>query len=143
MENRFTETYNDITNQLLKRLAADGENNVVISPFSVLMLLGILADATGTETREEIAKILGCEKNLREILEWLKSIQQEMTKSGALVSSNAVCVKHKLKDKIVDIPSSANHGITLREGRENYKKIGACCEEMLEHCRKPKKSEMV
>nr|MCR5127745.1 hypothetical protein [Lachnospiraceae bacterium] len=69
MENRFAETYNDITNQLLKRLAADGENNVVISPFSVLMLLGILADATGTETREEIAKILGCEKNLPEILE--------------------------------------------------------------------------
>lgn len=46
-------------------------------------------------------------------------------------------------EDILDIPSSANHGITLREGRENYKKIGACCEEMLEHCRKPKKSEMV
>ena len=46
-------------------------------------------------------------------------------------------------EDILDIPSSANHGITLREGRENYKNIGACCEEMLEHCRKPKKSEMV
>ena len=46
-------------------------------------------------------------------------------------------------DDILDIKSSANHLLTLRQGRENYKKIGACCKEELQYCRKPKKSEMV
>ena len=46
-------------------------------------------------------------------------------------------------EDVLDIKSSANHLLTLRQGRENYKKIGACCKEELQYCRKPKKSEMV
>ncbi len=46
-------------------------------------------------------------------------------------------------EDVLDIKSSANHLLTLRQGRENYKKIGACCKEELKYCRKPKKSEMV
>lgn len=45
-------------------------------------------------------------------------------------------------EDILDIVSSANHGLTLRQGRDNYKKTGACCEEMLQYCRKPRKTEM-
>ena len=45
-------------------------------------------------------------------------------------------------EDILDFISSANHGLTLRQGRENYKKSGACCQEMLQYCRPPKKSEM-
>ena len=45
-------------------------------------------------------------------------------------------------EDILDIKSSANHGLTLRQGRENYRKIGACCKEMLQYCRPPKMSEM-
>lgn len=45
-------------------------------------------------------------------------------------------------DDLLDIPSGANHGLTLREGRENYRKIGACVESMRKHVRKPKRSEL-
>lgn len=43
---------------------------------------------------------------------------------------------------IMDIPSGANHSLTLRQGRANYQEFGACEKEMLQHCRKPRKSEM-
>jgi hypothetical protein len=33
----------------------------------------------------------------------------------------------------LDAPSAPNHGITLREGRANFEKFGACEKEMLEH----------
>lgn len=29
-------------------------------------------------------------------------------------------------EKILDTPSGANHGLTLRQARANYKKFGAC-----------------
>lgn len=45
-------------------------------------------------------------------------------------------------EDIMDIPSGANHSLTLRQGRANYQEFGACEKEMLEHCRNPRKSEM-
>ncbi len=53
-----------------------------------------------------------------------------------------VMVSHEVSDeKLLDIPSGANHGLTLREGRENFRKFGACEESMKKHVRLPKKSE--
>lgn len=43
---------------------------------------------------------------------------------------------------LLDIPSGANHGLTLREGRENYLRLGACTEEMVKYVRKPRKREI-
>ncbi len=45
------------------------------------------------------------------------------------------------QEKLLDIKSGANHGLTLREGQENYKKYGACEKDMKKHVRKPRKSE--
>lgn len=45
-------------------------------------------------------------------------------------------------EDILDIPSGANDCLTLREGRENYKKIGACEESMREHVRPPREDEL-
>lgn len=42
---------------------------------------------------------------------------------------------------MLDVRSGANHGLTLRQGRENYKKFGACEESMVSHVRKPYASE--
>lgn len=42
-----------------------------------------------------------------------------------------------------DEPSDENHGITLNEGRRNYKFFGACSQDMLTHVRKPKPEELV
>ena len=37
----------------------------------------------------------------------------------------------------LDESSGPNHGITLREGRSNFKKLGACEESMIKHVLKP------
>lgn len=46
-------------------------------------------------------------------------------------------------EDVLDVKSSANHGLTLRQARKNYNEFGSCSKDMLEHCRKPKKSEMI
>ena len=38
--------------------------------------------------------------------------------------------------------SDENHGMTLNEARENYRKIGACSPDMLRHVRKPQPEEI-
>lgn len=55
----------------------------------------------------------------------------------------AVRVENDVSDEtLLDVPSGANDGLTLREGRENYRKFGACDEKMKRHVRKPMKSEL-
>lgn len=44
-------------------------------------------------------------------------------------------------EELLDIPSGANHGLSLRQGRENYHLFGACQKEMLPYVRKPRNSE--
>jgi hypothetical protein len=39
-------------------------------------------------------------------------------------------------------PSDSNHGLTLHEAKENYRNMGACCKEMLQHVRPPKPDEL-
>ena len=46
-------------------------------------------------------------------------------------------------DDLLDVPSGANHGLTLREGRDNYRRLGACEESMRMHVRKPRRSELL
>ena len=43
--------------------------------------------------------------------------------------------------ELLDIPSCANHGMTLRNAQENYRLFGACVKEMLPYVRKPRSSE--
>lgn len=38
-------------------------------------------------------------------------------------------------------PSDENHGMTLNEGRSNYKSFGACSPKMLPYVRKPRPDE--
>jgi hypothetical protein len=42
----------------------------------------------------------------------------------------------------LDIPSEANHSLTLKEGRENFQKFGACEEVMISYVRQPEPSEL-
>jgi len=39
-------------------------------------------------------------------------------------------------------PSDCNHGLTLNQGRENFRKFGACEKNMICHARKPHKDEL-
>ena len=43
---------------------------------------------------------------------------------------------------VLDLQSGANHGLTLRQGRENYRKFGACEEGMIVYVRKPFEEEL-
>ena len=54
-----------------------------------------------------------------------------------------VRVDNEVSDEdLLDVPSGANHGLTLREGRENYRSFGACEKSMKKHVRKPRQSEL-
>ena len=99
MDERNLEMYNAITQKLLSRFSEDNKN-VVLSPLSSLILLSILADATKGQTRDEIIKALGCDENAEEIVEWLASVQKEFMDSDALTSTNAVCIREDIKNKI-------------------------------------------
>ncbi len=101
MEKQNLEILNSLTQKLLSRFAADGDTNIVFSPLSVITLFAMLADATGSETREEIAKALGFGDDPQKLFDWLSKAHEEITQSGALVSSSAVCVKADFKDKLV------------------------------------------
>ena len=43
---------------------------------------------------------------------------------------------------IIDMPSGANDGLTLRQGRRNFREFGASVKEMKEYVRFPRSSEM-
>ena len=118
MEKRNLEIYNAITQKLLSQFASDIDKNVVFSPLSILVLLGILADATGSETREEIAKALGSDDNAEEIIEWLTAAQKDLMESGALISSNAVCIREDIKNKIASGYDKHLQDVFDRQGQE-------------------------
>ena len=42
-----------------------------------------------------------------------------------------------------DEASESNHGLTLIEARENYKKFGAVTKQLKEYCREPKDTEII
>ncbi len=115
MKKQIPDIYNTITQKLLCRFAADGDRNIVLSPLSVLVLLGMLADATGSGTREEIAKALGYGDHAEEFIEWLAAAQRDLMESGALISSNAVCIREELKDRIA--PGYEEHLRQVFDGR--------------------------
>lgn len=45
-------------------------------------------------------------------------------------------------EKLLDVRSAANNGLTLRQGRANYLACGACEQSLLPHVRKPHAEEL-
>ena len=97
----YTEKYNDFARQLLwKYYEENNDQNIVMSPFSVLTLLVIAADATAGETRNEVLKALSEDLENDDIISLICKIQSVLTEGHALSSANAVCVQHSIKDTI-------------------------------------------
>lgn len=71
----------------------------------------------------------------------LEQIDEDGNAKIAFMSNNCDNDEYDGED-ILDIPSGANHSLTLRQGRVNYCEFGACEKEMLEYCRKPSKLEL-
>ena len=56
-EYTFIRIYNDFTKNLLVNYS-NGKNNLVLSPFSILVLLCMAADSTDSETRKEVINVI-------------------------------------------------------------------------------------
>ena len=90
--------YDDFTKKIFEKVSST-EENVVVSPLSVLLLLGIAADAVKGDSRDEILKALdGC--SYEDFRSKLCELQSVFSASETLVSSNAVCIKEELSTTI-------------------------------------------
>ena len=96
----FKKNYSDFAKKALVAFASGKSENVVLSPFSMVMLLAILADATKGEARKEILNVIarGIYKDLTGTL---ADIQNFLTDAKTFMSSNALCVKKSLENSIV------------------------------------------
>lgn len=96
----FKKNYGEFAKKALETFALGKSENVVFSPFSMLMLLAILADATEGEARKEILNVIarGIYKDLTGTL---ADIQNFLTDAKTFMSSNALCVKKSLENSIV------------------------------------------
>lgn len=64
-------------------------------------------------------------------------------KEKAIAYGCPVCFwENDVFDPGEDAPSDENRGMTLREGRANYKKYGAVREDLVIHARKPLREEL-
>ena len=93
--------YNEITRTVLERFAhLNKGSNMVFSPFSVIMLLGIAASSTSGASRSEILKVLGSDLSFEQLMTVLKDLQTTFTEDDFLISSSAVCVQEKIRGSI-------------------------------------------
>lgn len=97
----YTKTYNRFAGAVLKKCAYGKNENIILSPFSILMLLTIAADATCGKTREEIANVLSNTMRFEEVRDLLCEIQNELTDKKTFSSANALCVHHEIENKIL------------------------------------------
>ena len=102
----YSGKYNEITRSLMESFAKTKKgDNIVISPMSIIMLLGIAADAVQGKTRDEILDVIGSNVSYEELIAVLKAIQTDYSESRSLMSSNAVCVKDTISGSILPVYS--------------------------------------
>ena len=80
-QKEFSIWYREMTHQLLEIFTKEKEGeNIVFSPFSILSMLSVLADASAGKTREQILQALNGWMPLKGIPEKLRNARKEMTK---------------------------------------------------------------
>ena len=106
--NVYSQKYNAFSRQLLESFYASGKDqNVVFSPFSILMMLAIASDATAGNTRNQIAHVLSDNMGFDDVISTLKEIQAAFTEHAALISANAVCINNNVEKSI--LPTFSDH----------------------------------
>lgn len=98
-ENDFLELYKEFTGGLLTNYSS-GKNNLIISPFSVLVLLCMAADSTDSETKEEIIRAICKDRSYEDIKKAIIELSDKLTEDGSLSVANALCVNETVKDSI-------------------------------------------
>ena len=92
----YTGRYNRLAGLLLRRSIEDWNENTVISPLSILLLLALVADSTTGNTKKEIVSFLGD----REAPRLMKHLMKQLSADRSLSVANAVCVRKDLGSKM-------------------------------------------
>ena len=96
----YSDQYNALARQFMKYCFTDG-GNVMISPFSIMLLLSIAADSASGETRKEILKALGDQSGKNEPGRILSRFQETLSgRERVFSSANAVCVRRDFADRV-------------------------------------------
>ena len=96
----FKKNYSDFARKALETFASGNDKNMVFSPFSMAMLLAMLADATKGEARKEILAVIA-RGIYNDLTGSFAEIREYLTDAETFVSSNAVCVKKSLENSIL------------------------------------------
>lgn len=77
----FIDRYNDLTRVFLQGFAKGKKvENIAFSPFSILSMLSILADATAGSSRQEVLNLLYGDVKQQDFPEQLKTVREVLTK---------------------------------------------------------------
>ena len=96
----YTDKYNEISKKLFWDFLANGEGeNIVISPLSIIALLGVITESVSGKTRDEIVNFLSDSDDIN-IVKIIRNIEETVQNSGELTSANAVIINETLKGKI-------------------------------------------
>ena len=111
---RYSGKYNELTASVMRYFSDETTDNMVFSPFSIIMLLSIVADSVDGKTKQEVLDVLGSDleyEDYRSMISMLQTVftdevthdpgKKEYKTGGNVVSSNAVCVQEKIKDSII------------------------------------------
>ena len=98
----FIQNYNDLARRIfVNEFEMRGKNNnIIFSPFSDIMLMAVLLDATGGNTRQEIIRALGDDGSGDMMAAGLKKMLDRFCKDGKLLSADYVFIKSELKESV-------------------------------------------
>ena len=97
--NRYTQIYNGFTRDLLIKFNSD-KNDLVLSPFSILVLLCMAADSTYGETRDEIIRVICKDLPYEEVRAIVKDLCEKFSEDDTLSLANALCTNEKIADSL-------------------------------------------
>lgn len=99
MNELFTNKYNEFTRNLLLSFSKD-KGNIVLSPYSILVLLCMAAESTDTETKEQILNIISKDRPYDETKNVISELAKELLKDPTMRVANVLCVNALIADTI-------------------------------------------
>lgn len=97
--------YLNLARELLKASCAEnGQRNVIVSPFSLYVLLVLAMNATAGQSQKEIKEVVAKDYTIKNLTDRIRSFQKDacmQMKGGKLASSNGICVEASIFDKIL------------------------------------------
>ena len=103
MNQEFEKNYNEIIGKILQEFMEEhlGEN-VVFSPYSILALLAIAANATAGDSRAQIIRAIAEHRSYEDVMKAICKLQKSLEAAAQLTSANAVLVQDSISGSIVD-----------------------------------------